>query len=51
MAGVELLVDLKIQGIPEERILIGSFADVDLAQAGWDQFLAYLVAHTHDPGR
>jgi len=42
---VELVVDHKLQGLPEGRWHLGRYADVEIATAAWGQFIRYVSDH------
>ncbi|MFF9565532.1 hypothetical protein ACF1AJ_19435 [Leifsonia sp. NPDC014704] len=48
---VELVVDYKLQGLPEGRWHLGRYPDVDQAHAAWGQLIQHIAAHSNDPRR
>lgn len=42
---VELVVDYKLQGLPEGRWHLGHYREVQTAKAAWQQFIDYVSAH------
>lgn len=46
----ELAVDFKLQGLPEDHWRLDEkYRDRAAALAAWDEFVAYLGRHSHDP--
>ncbi|RDV44012.1 hypothetical protein DOE76_14860 [Leifsonia sp. ku-ls] len=43
---VELVVDYKLQGLPEGRWHLGRYRDIDEAHAAWAQLIDHIAAHT-----
>jgi hypothetical protein len=48
---VELVVDYKLQGLPEGRWHLGHYKDLEHAHEAWAEFIGYLTRHTFDPAR